>query len=125
MSKVRINDLARELEIKSRVLLEYLPEIGISDKRSHSSAIEEEEAEKVRNHFRALDQPPSEELASPAPPPPSPVTPPAAALPGASAALHAEAEDAKRRIDAKKLVEAFHPELHPVSKTLEEIKAAA
>ena len=49
---MRINDLARELEVKSKAVLDYLAEIGITDKRSHSSAIEDELAEKVRAHFR-------------------------------------------------------------------------
>ncbi|MGH9355406.1 MAG: translation initiation factor IF-2 [Terriglobia bacterium] len=50
--KVRINDLARELEVKSKSLLDYLHEIGHTDKKSHSSAIDEEVASRVREHFR-------------------------------------------------------------------------
>jgi len=38
MGKIRINDLARELEVKSREILDYLLELGVPDKRSHSSA---------------------------------------------------------------------------------------
>ncbi|MCI0356692.1 MAG: translation initiation factor IF-2 N-terminal domain-containing protein, partial [Acidobacteria bacterium] len=52
MEKVRINDLARELEVKSKEVLDFLPEIGVSEKKTHSSSIEPEEAEKVRQHFR-------------------------------------------------------------------------
>ena len=29
MSKVRINDLAKELEVKSRAILDILPELGV------------------------------------------------------------------------------------------------
>ena len=52
MSKIRINDLARELEVKSKAIIDFLPTIGIEDKRSHSSAIEDDVAEKVRQHFK-------------------------------------------------------------------------
>jgi translation initiation factor IF-2 len=53
MEKVRINDLARELEVKSKSILDLLPEIGVKEKKTHSSSIEADEAEKVRRHFRA------------------------------------------------------------------------
>ena len=48
MSKVRINDLARELEVKSRVILDILPEVGVTEKKTHSSSVEEDEAGRVR-----------------------------------------------------------------------------
>jgi hypothetical protein len=50
MSKVRINDLARELEVKSRPILDALEAIGVSGK-THSSSIEAEQAERVRDYF--------------------------------------------------------------------------
>ena len=53
MSKIRINDLARELEVKSRAILDVLVEVGVTEKKTHSSSVEEHEAEKVRAHFRA------------------------------------------------------------------------
>jgi translation initiation factor IF-2 len=49
--KIRINDLARELEVKSREILEVLPKIGITEKKTHSSSIEEDEAERVKKYF--------------------------------------------------------------------------
>jgi translation initiation factor IF-2 len=52
MSKVRINDLARELEVKSRAVLDALTEVGVTEKKTHSSSLEAEEAERVRAHFR-------------------------------------------------------------------------
>jgi len=52
MSKVRINDLARELEVKSKAVLDALPKVGVTEKKTHSSSIEEHEAEKVRLHIR-------------------------------------------------------------------------
>ncbi len=48
MSKVRINDLARELEVKSKTILDALTAVGVEEKKTHSSSIEEDEAEKVR-----------------------------------------------------------------------------
>ncbi len=51
MSKVRINDLAREMEVKSREVLDVLTELGLGEGKTHSSSIEDHEAEKVRGHF--------------------------------------------------------------------------
>lgn len=53
--QIRINELARELEIKAKVLIEYLPEIGVTEKKTHSSSLEHDQAEKVRRHFRAQE----------------------------------------------------------------------
>src|ERR1700675_3326767 len=53
MSKIRINDLARELEVKSKAILDVLVEVGVTEKKTHSSSVEVDEAEKVRAHFRA------------------------------------------------------------------------
>ena len=33
MSKIRINELARELEVKPSAILELLPDLGIADKK--------------------------------------------------------------------------------------------
>ncbi|MCS7025401.1 MAG: translation initiation factor IF-2 [Bryobacteraceae bacterium] len=51
MSKIRINELARELEVKPHKILDLLPELGVLDKKTHSSSIDEEIAIKVRRHF--------------------------------------------------------------------------
>jgi len=51
MSKVRINDLARELEVKSRAILDVLTDVGVTEKKTHSSSLELDEAERVRAHF--------------------------------------------------------------------------
>src|ERR1019366_1388607 len=51
MSKVRINDLAREMEVKSRQVLDILAELGLATGKTHSSSLEDYEAEKVRTHF--------------------------------------------------------------------------
>src|SRR5256885_17217824 len=52
MSKIRINDLARELEVKSKAILDSLSVVGITEKKTHSSSLEDNEAEKVRAHFK-------------------------------------------------------------------------
>ncbi|MGA9969832.1 MAG: translation initiation factor IF-2 [Candidatus Acidiferrales bacterium] len=51
-NQVRINELARELEIKAKVLIEFLPEVGVTEKKTHSSSIDLKHAELVRKHFR-------------------------------------------------------------------------
>src|SRR5579872_1046485 len=56
MSKVRINDLARELEVKSKAILDTLPLVGVTEKKTHSSSLEEHEAEKVRVHLRGSSE---------------------------------------------------------------------
>src|SRR5579864_8344864 len=56
MSKIRINDLARELEVKSKAILDVLEEVGVTEKKTHSSSLEENEAEKVRVHFRGTGE---------------------------------------------------------------------
>lgn len=52
MSLVRINDLARELDVKSKSILDALPLVGVTEKKTHSSSIEEQEAEKVRAYLQ-------------------------------------------------------------------------
>jgi translation initiation factor IF-2 len=48
MSKIRINELARELEVKPNVILETLAELGIADKKTHSSSLDDDVALQVR-----------------------------------------------------------------------------
>ena len=51
MSKVRINILARELEVKSQKILDMLAELGLATGKTHSSSLEDYETDKVRAHF--------------------------------------------------------------------------
>lgn len=53
MSKVRINDLARELEIKSKAVLDGLPLVGVTERKTHSSSVEDWEAAKFAAYVRA------------------------------------------------------------------------
>ena len=57
MSKVRINDLARELEVKSKSVLDSLAQVGITEKKTHSSSLEYDEAERVRAYFQRGSKP--------------------------------------------------------------------
>src|SRR5689334_4067972 len=117
MGKIRINDLARELEVKSKAIVEFLPEIGVTDKRSHSSALDEEHADRVRAHFRGLSEPggapPVEAKKAPAA---APKAAPIAAAPtpeepAVAHPVHVEPSKA--------------PEVRPMTRTIAEIKAEA
>jgi len=55
--KVRINDLARELEVKSKAILDALAQVGIVEKKTHSSSLEVHEAELVRRYFKSHPAP--------------------------------------------------------------------
>jgi len=52
MKKIRINELARDLEIKANLILDLLPELGVTEKKTHSSSIDEDVAEKLRLRFQ-------------------------------------------------------------------------
>src|ERR1700676_2029758 len=52
--KIRINDLARELEVKSKQILEALTKVGVTEKKTHSSSVEADEAEKVRKYIHEI-----------------------------------------------------------------------
>ena len=51
MKKIRINELARELEVKPGVILDLLPEFGVSEKKTHSSSIDEDVAISVKDRL--------------------------------------------------------------------------
>ena len=100
MGRIRINDLARELEVKSKAILETLPQIDFHEKKSHSSSLEDEIADKVRAHLTA-----AQEQKVP------PQAPSKAAPPG--------------RLPEKVQVKRpeTRPELPPLRRSLEDIKA--
>src|SRR5664280_1436905 len=51
MKKIRINELARELDVKAHVTLERPPEVGVSEKKTHSSSIDEDAAIRLRRLY--------------------------------------------------------------------------
>ncbi len=61
MGKIRINELARECEQPNSVILGLLPEYGVSEKKTHSSSIDEDVANKIRQRFGVAIPEPSEE----------------------------------------------------------------
>src|SRR5689334_17982534 len=62
MKKIRINELARELEVKAHEILDRLPELGVTEKKTHSSSIDEDVALKLRRiyGFDAPEESPEE-----------------------------------------------------------------
>ena len=60
MNKIRINVLARELEIKAQELIDKLPELGVTEKKTHSSSVDEDVAEKLRRVFAGGSAEPAE-----------------------------------------------------------------
>ena len=65
-TQIRINELARELEVKARAILELLPQFGVTEKKTHSSSVDVDVAEKLRKHFQVLGEgeEPVEEVAA-------------------------------------------------------------
>src|ERR1700679_4239371 len=60
MGKIRINELARELEVKAHEILEKLPELGVADKKTHSSSLDDDVVYKLRRYYGHEDaEPPS------------------------------------------------------------------
>ena len=64
MQKIRINDLARELEVKSKMILDALIKVGVTEKKTHSSSIEVDEAERVKKYFAQHPEPGSSRASS-------------------------------------------------------------
>src|SRR6202795_5040650 len=53
-NQVRINELARELEVKARAIIDLLAGFGVPEKKTHSSSIPADVAEKVKNHLQGV-----------------------------------------------------------------------
>src|ERR1700749_5005014 len=53
-NQVRINELARELEVKAKAIIDLLPGYGVQEKKTHSSSIPTDVAEKVRKHLQGV-----------------------------------------------------------------------
>jgi translation initiation factor IF-2 len=52
MTKIRINELARQLEVPSHAIIDMLPELGVSEKKTHSSSIDEPVALIIRDRLQ-------------------------------------------------------------------------
>ena len=53
-NQVRINELARELEVKAKAIIDLLPGFGVTEKKTHSSSIPADVAEKVRKSIQGV-----------------------------------------------------------------------
>jgi translation initiation factor IF-2 len=51
MKKIRINELARECEQPNSAIIALLPEYGVTEKKTHSSSVDEDVADQIRRHF--------------------------------------------------------------------------
>jgi translation initiation factor IF-2 len=71
MKKIRINELARECEQPNGVIIAILTQFGVTEKKTHSSSIDEDVADRIRLHFGVVVAPrepePAAEAAEPAP----------------------------------------------------------
>src|SRR3954465_2138178 len=54
MGKIRINELARELEVKPSVILDLLPELGVTDKKTHSSSLDDDVVLNLRRRVAGM-----------------------------------------------------------------------
>src|ERR1700744_6238016 len=82
-NQVRINELARELEVKAKAIIDLLPGYGVTEKKTHSSSIPVDVAEKVRKKLAGGDDEPA--AVAPNPPRQPPPSPRPAAAPAAPA----------------------------------------
>ncbi|MGE5486581.1 MAG: translation initiation factor IF-2 [bacterium] len=57
MRKIRVNELARECEQPNSVILALLPEYGVTEKKTHSSSIDEDVANQIRQRFGVFVEP--------------------------------------------------------------------
>src|SRR5258708_5001621 len=53
-NQVRINELARELEVKAKAIIDLLAGFGVQEKKTHSSSIPADVAEKVKHHLKGV-----------------------------------------------------------------------
>src|SRR5258706_2705715 len=53
-NQVRINELARELEVKAKAIMDVLAGYGVTEKKAQSSSIPADVAEKVRKHIEGV-----------------------------------------------------------------------
>jgi len=66
MKKIRINELARECEQPNAVIIALLPQFGVTEKKTHSSSIDEDVADQIRRHFGVIVDKREAEVEAPA-----------------------------------------------------------
>lgn len=77
MMKIRINELARELEVQPKTIVDLLPGFGVTEKKTHSSSVDEDVAERIRERLTGKS-PIRNEFTRPRP---APLRPPAVSAP--------------------------------------------
>jgi translation initiation factor IF-2 len=107
MSKIRINELARELEVKPNVIIDLLPVLGVADKKTHSSSLEDDVVLALRQRLAGGggDEPgPDREAEAQAPAAPTAETPsrhaPAAEQPARVAHAEPQRPQLAARVEA-------------------------
>ncbi|MGC9971554.1 MAG: translation initiation factor IF-2 [Bryobacteraceae bacterium] len=63
MKKIRINELARECEQPNSVIIAILPQFGVTEKKTHSSSIDEDAADAIRRYYGVFVEPRAPEAA--------------------------------------------------------------
>ena len=56
MAKIRIYELAKELGVENKDILNKAQELGMVDKKSHSNALDDEEVRRIKKAFSALKE---------------------------------------------------------------------
>ncbi|WP_406678421.1 translation initiation factor IF-2 [Moorella sp. ACPs] len=96
MAKTRVYELAKELRVSNKDLMDTMAQLGIYT-RSHMSVLENGEVIKIRNHYRQMWRAAraarlKQQQAAAAPPPETPALPQSAVAKGAAAAQAQQAE---------------------------------
>ncbi len=60
MKKIRINELARECEQPNSAILALLLQFGVTEKKTHSSSVDDDVADQIRRHFGLVVERPAE-----------------------------------------------------------------
>ncbi len=123
MSKIRINELARELEVKPNAILDVLPELGVADKKTHSSSLDDDVVLEIRRRF-APHTIPAADLKAPAPSE-SHAAAPRAAEPSAPAKAEPAAPSVQRAPAVEAAIEAPAVEAQKEAALKTEAPAAA
>ena len=95
MKKIRINELARECEQPNSAVLALLSQFGVTEKKTHSSSVDDDVADQIRRHFGIVVERPAvaepEAPAAEAAPGPE-VVPDALSAAPADSSVHGESD---------------------------------
>ena len=120
-AKIRINELARELEVKAGAIIDCLPGFGVEEPKTHSSSLEEEVANKVREVFRRESADKDTLASSAETPPPAPAS---ARRSGQAGEGFATSFPAKKRSSQLETVDSYWPRGNTAAASRSGIEAA-